>query len=109
MKSVYRTLLITIALGFSGSVFADGHCNYVQENMFAGPFQVCQMPADEALCEEYGTTDDNSNAVHGDGECSTDALVGTCDLGDSKMNYYEGDPGGLEIGCGFPGGEWVAP
>ena len=33
--------------------------------------------------------------------------VGTCDMGESKLVYYEGDPGGLEIGCGFQGGEWV--
>jgi hypothetical protein len=25
-----------------------------------------------------------------------------------KRIYYEGDPSGLEIGCGFQGGEWKA-
>jgi hypothetical protein len=116
-----QILLTAIALAGSGAVFGgahsgggggasgDGHCNYVQENMFAGPFKVCQMPTDAAACEEFGNTDDNSDAVQGDGACSTDGLVGTCDLGESKLMYYEGDPGGLEIGCGFQGGEWVNP
>ena len=95
--------------GGGAKAAGDGHCNYVQENMFAGPFKVCQMPTDAALCEELGNTDDNADAAQGDGECSMEAAVGTCDMGDSKLVYYEGDPGGLEIGCGFQGGEWVTP
>ena len=87
----------------------DGHCTYVQENMFAGPFKVCTMPASAATCEELGNTDDNRDAAHAAGDCPAEALVGTCDLGDSKLLYYEGDPGGLEIGCGFQGGEWSTP
>jgi hypothetical protein len=118
----FQVLLLAFAMMVSGAVFAgghtggggaaaggDGHCNYVQENMFAGPFKVCQMPTDAAVCEELGSTDDNHDAVQGGGACTTDGLVGTCDLGDSKLVYYEGDPGGLEIGCGFQGGEWVNP
>jgi hypothetical protein len=119
--TMIKILLMTIALAGSGIAFGgahegggakaggDGHCNYVQENMFAGPFKVCQMPTDQAACEELGSTDDNRDAAQGDGACGTDGEVGTCDLGDSKLVYYEGDPGGLEIGCGFQGGEWVSP
>jgi hypothetical protein len=29
-------------------------------------------------------------------------------MGEIKLVYYEGDPGGLEIGCGFQSGEWVS-
>jgi hypothetical protein len=120
MKKLTSILLMAFALTVSGSVVAgghegggaaasgDGHCNYTQENMFAGPFKVCQMPTDAAACEELGNTDDNADAVQGDGECASDASVGVCDMGDSKLVYYEGDPGGLEIGCGFQGGEWVS-
>lgn len=120
MKKLLTILSLTVALMSSGSAFAgahdggggpkaagDGHCNYTQENMFAGPFKVCQMPTDAALCEEFGNTDDNADAAQGDGECSMEAAVGWCDMGVSKMVYYEGDPGGLEIGCGFQGGEWI--
>jgi len=107
MKIMFSLLVFTVALMSSGGAFADGHCNYTQENMFAGPFKVCDMPADAAACEELGNTDDNTDAVQGDGACASDGAVGTCDMGDVKRIYYEGDPGGLEIGCGFQGGEWI--
>ena len=86
-----------------------GACTYVQENMFAGPFNVCQAPVSEALCTELGETDDNHDASFAEGEeCDTDeGIVGICDLGDSKVYYYDGDAFGLEIGCGFQGGEWI--
>ena len=73
---------------------------------------------DPAIAREYEKAKDAidakylevfRDAAQGDGACSTDGEVGTCDLGDSKLVYYEGDPGGLEIGCGFQGGEWVSP
>ena len=117
-----KYLIFAMAVMFSGAVFAgahnegeakdvsgDGHCNYTQENMFAGPFKVCQMPVGAEGCATLGSTDDNADAVHGDGDCGTDGVVGTCDTGDQKIVYYEGDAGGLEIGCGFQGGEWITP
>ncbi|MDP6435651.1 MAG: hypothetical protein QF790_03460 [Gammaproteobacteria bacterium] len=107
---IIRILTVTAAIAFAGStsaVYADS-CNYVQENMFAGPFNVCQEPVDADACAELGQTDDNADAVHSDGACSADGLVGTCDLGDSQLRYFSGDAGGLEIGCGFQGGDWVS-
>ena len=84
-----------------------GHCNYVQQNMFAGPFKVCDMPVNAGTCAELGKTDENSGAVHGAGNCATEGRVGVCDMGEAGQRiYYEGDPGSLEIGCGFQGGEW---
>ena len=106
LKSTIAALVLA-GSSFASVAFADGHCNYTQENMFAGPFKVCEMPTDAAKCEELGNTDDNTDAVQGDGECASEGAVGNCDRGDSKLVYYEGDPGGLEIGCGFQGGEWV--
>jgi len=115
-----KFLILAMTVSFSGAVFAgahsegggqdvsgDGHCNYTQENMFAGPFKVCQMPVGAEGCETLGSTDDNADAAHGDGECAAEEAIGTCDMGDQKLVYYEGDPGGLEIGCGFQGGDWV--
>ena len=86
-----------------------GACTYVQENMFAGPFNVCQAPVTEADCTEMGETDDNHDASFAEGEeCDTDQdIVGVCDLGESKVYYYDGDAFALEIGCGFQGGEWI--
>ena len=47
------------------------------------------------------------HAVQGDGACPEEGAVGYCDMGEIKLYYYEGDPGGLEIGCGFSDGEWT--
>lgn len=108
MKSSLIAAVALLAIG-PLTAFAEGHCNYVQKNMFAGPFKVCDTPVTPEKCAELGKTDENSDAVHGAGDCSTDGKVGVCDMGDAgKRIYYEGDPGGLEIGCGFQGGEWKA-
>jgi hypothetical protein len=95
----------------AGTALADdaGQCKYIQQNMFAGPFHVCEMPIDAAKCAELGKTDDNKEAVHAAGACPKENLVGTCDKGATKLMYYDGDPSGLEIGCGFQGGTWVKP
>lgn len=111
MKSSLIAALALLALSPLTASAQDGagHCNYVQQNMFAGPFKVCDMPATAEKCAELGKTDENSGAVHGAGECATEGKVGVCDMGDAGQRvYYEGDPGGLEIGCGFQGGEWKA-
>ena len=98
------------AAGHEGGpeITGEGSCTYVQENMFAGPFNVCQEPVGAESCAVLGETDDNADAAHADGACSADGVVGTCDLGSNKLHYYDGDAGGLEIGCGFQGGEWIA-
>ena len=86
----------------------EGSCTYVQENMFAGPFNVCQEPVAADACTEIGETDDNADAAHSAEACPAEGLVGTCDLGDAQLRYFSGDASGLEIGCGFQGGDWVA-
>jgi len=101
---------VALAGGHDGGVeiSGEGSCTYVQENMFAGPFDVCQEPVGAESCATLGETDDNANAAHSEGACSTDGLVGTCDLGATKLHYFSGDADGLEIGCGFQGGDWVS-
>jgi hypothetical protein len=101
---------LALAGGHTGGpeITGEGACTYVQENMFAGPFDVCQEPVGAESCAAIGETDDNADASHAEGACPTEGLVGTCDLGDSKVHYLSGDAGGLEIGCGFQGGDWVA-
>jgi hypothetical protein len=89
-------------------VSGEGACSYVQENMFAGPFNVCEEPVGAESCAVLGETDDNADAVHAEGACPAEGLIGTCDKGDSKLRYFSGDAGGLEIGCGFQGGEWIS-
>ena len=118
LTRIFSLAAAVVLVGGSSAAFAGGHeggpeitgdgsCTYVQENMFAGPFDVCQEPVGAESCAALGETDDNADANHSDGACPTDGLVGTCDLGGSKVHYFSGDPGGLEIGCGFQGGEWI--
>ena len=83
-----------------------GSCNYTMQNMFAGPYKVCSGPLDAGACTARGEEDDNSDAVHNAGACSSEGSVGSCVTADGAVVYYEGDPGGLEIGCGFQGGTW---
>ena len=90
-------------------ITGEGSCTYVQENMFAGPFDVCREPVGPESCAQLGETDDNADAAHSTEACSTEGLVGTCDLGSNKLMYLSGDAGGLEIGCGFQGGDWISP
>lgn len=111
MKFTLLAAVAALALGPLAVMAADdpGHCSYTQKNMFAGPFKVCDAPVDAAGCEELGRTDENSDAAHSAGACPTANVVGVCDMGTmGTRTYYEGDPTGLEIGCGFQGGEWKA-
>jgi len=89
------------------AITGEGSCTYVQENMFAGPFNVCQEPVGAESCAMLGEADDNADAKHAEGACPSEGLVGTCDLGATKLRYFSGDAPSLEIGCGFQGGEWV--
>ena len=85
-----------------------GHCAFSLKNQWVGPLKACMDPATPAQCTELGGKDENSSAVHGAGQCPTASVVGTCRKPDSALHYYEGDAGGLEVGCGFQGGEWSA-
>lgn len=103
------TPLLVMGPSTASSADGAGHCNYVQKNMFAGPFKVCDSLKNAEQCTDLGKSDENSGAVHGAGDCAPAGKVGICDLGEAgKRFYYDGDPGGLEIGCGFQGGEWKA-
>lgn len=107
---VRASLLVLLGLMVPDARAADpGHCRYVQQNLFAGPFRVCEMPMTAARCEALGRTDQNRDAMHAAGACPRQALVGTCDKGATQLLYYEGDPAELDIGCGFQGGTWLKP
>ena len=88
-------------------ITGEGACSFIQENMFAGPYNVCQEPVGPESCEALGTAADNADASHAEGACGMDDLVGTCDTGTLKTHYMSGDPDELEIGCGFQGGDWI--
>ena len=88
------------------SLAQAGSCNYVQENMFAGPFDVCAEPVDSARCTEFGEEGSNASAVYSEDACSADKVVGTCVVDDYSLIYYSGEADSLEVGCGFQGGDW---
>ncbi len=116
MKSVFAIFAVLGIAALSQGAFAGGHlasesagsCNYIMKNMFAGPFKVCQTNQDVAACATIGQTDENSDASHMAGDCSGEGTIGSCVMADASVVYYEGDPVGLEIGCGFQGGTWEA-
>ena len=87
----------------------EGSCTYTLENNFAGPVAVCQEPVGAASCEALGSFAYNADAVHSDGACNLDNLVGTCETGGIKLHYLDGDAGGFEMGCMFSDGEWTSP
>jgi hypothetical protein len=86
-----------------------GHCAFSMKNAWVGPLKACMAPSSPADCDATGKKDENSNAQFAEGACPTEALVGTCKTEKYSLHYYEGDPSGLEIGCGFQQGEWLAP
>lgn len=98
--------LLFVATSGDPAKAQEGSCNYTMQNMFAGPYKVCSGPMDAAACTAAGEADDNSDAVHSEGDCSQEDSVGSCVTADGALIYYEGDPGGLEIGCGFQAGTW---
>ena len=85
-----------------------GHCAFKLKNQWVGPLKACVEPATADQCKELGAKDENSEAAWSDGACPTASRVGTCKKPDSALHYYEGDAGGLEMGCGFQSGEWKA-
>ena len=99
-----------LALTMAGAAAAQdaGSCNYTMQNMFAGPYKVCSAPMTADACTQRGEEDDNADAVHSADACSAEGAVGSCAVGDLKTTYYEGEAGGLEIGCGFQQGTWEA-
>jgi len=127
MKSVIKIsigLLVLIAAGVAVAGLhsegdglpkgnpGDGHCMYDLQNlMMDATVKSCETPANAEGCKTIGSTDDNANAVHGAGDCPTEGALATCDTGDVKFVYYsdDGQLGGLEIGCGFQGGDWITP
>lgn len=97
--------LAMLALVLSAQVQA-GSCNFVQDNMFAGPYNVCAAPVSELRCNAFEKEGSNLDVIYKDQPCSGQLLIGVCQLEQHSISYYNGDKGALETGCGFQGGEW---
>ena len=75
IKPILTAVVAVFAFGSTSAVFAGAHeggpeitgegaCTYVEENMFAGPFDLCQSPVGAESCAALGETGDNRDAVH---------------------------------------------
>lgn len=114
-KSKLMLLIAGIALTLPGLAMADGHCMLEKLNDGDDPTPMCTEPVDETRCatlaEEYGEASmgfaSYDGGTYGEGACPTEGLVATCDKGDSKDHYYSDNLEGMEIGCGFSGGDWI--
>jgi hypothetical protein len=102
---IIRYSAVALLLSISVSVQA-GSCNYIQENMFAGPFKVCAAPVDQERCDEFADEGSNADAVFGEESCSDKDVVGVCTMEGYSISYYTGDAESLEVGCSFQGGDW---
>ena len=101
------TVLAIAGLMLLLSTAADaGSCNFIQENMFAGPYDVCAAPVDRVRCDKFGDEGSNTDTVYSDAECATDKALGLCVLEEHTIIYYSGEIQALETGCSFQGGEW---
>ena len=99
----------------SAQVSGTGHCVYTVDNPFvADPYMACKTNVTEEACmmfeEEGDGMMDISDAKYGEGDCSREASVGSCERGGWEEVYYEGegDPSAVEMGCGFAG-DWLEP
>ena len=108
-----RQVLPWQSLGIAGfslllpAVVNAGSCNFIQENMFAGPYEVCAMPVDKARCKQFGDEGSNTGTKYSDAECRAEKALGRCVLDEHTIIYYSGEPRDLEMGCSFQGGEWT--
>jgi len=126
-RNIFFVLIITMSLASyqvsasshhdseSAQVSGTGHCVYTVDNPFvADPYMACRTNATEEACmmfeEEGDGMMDISDAKYGEGDCSREASVGSCERGGWEEVYYEGegDPSAVEMGCGFAG-DWLEP
>ena len=123
MNTFTKSFLLTAAMALTSSAFAglhsegdglpkgkagDGHCIYMQQNnMMDSKVKTCELPANAEGCKTLGSTDDNSGAAHGKGNCPTADSKGSCVTEEITYVYYDGDWEGMETGCGFQDGEWT--
>ncbi len=122
MKFLSKSLCFAAAITLAGSALAglhseddglpkgkagDGHCTYMlQNNMMDEQIKTCETPSNVAGCKVLGSMDDNSGGTHAAGDCPTEGAKGSCDTGEIKQVYYDGDWESMETGCGFQGGDW---
>lgn len=93
---------------------AENHCTYsLYSSYLKKNFKVCQMATDASKCGAWKVDGKitqmafaASEAKLEPGLCSLSGMVGTCELPDGDVVFYEGDPAVLEHGCFNMKGLW---
>ena len=123
--NIFSTLVLAIALypehGFtsghhdseSAKASGTGHCAYISDGPFTEPYNACRTNMSEQACIALEEEGDGMmsviSPVYGEGDCTREATVGSCDRGGWEEVYYDdNDPAMAEFGCGFAG-EWLEP
>ena len=126
-RNIFVVLIVTMSLASyqvnasshhdneSVEAGGSGHCAYTVTNFFvADPYMACRTNITEEACmvleEEGDGMMEISGAIYGEGDCSREASIGSCERGGWEEVYYEGegDPESVEFGCGFAG-DWLEP
>ena len=100
----------------SDAAMGEGHCLLTKINEDADDTPMCVEPMDAATCETLAVAlgeasmgfADYTGGTFAVGRCPTDGLTGTCDKQAEGQDHYYGDTKGMDIGCKFSGGEWIA-
>ena len=97
----------------SAQASGTGHCNYISDGPFSEPYNACRTNMSEQACIALEEVGDGMmsviSPVYGEGDCSREATVGSCDRGGWEEVYYDdNDPAMAEFGCGFAG-DWLEP
>ena len=97
----------------SAQASGTGHCAYISDGPFSEPYKACRTNISAQACMALEEEGDGMmsviSPVSGEGDCSREATIGSCDRGGWEEVYYDdNDPTMAEFGCGFAG-EWLAP
>ena len=95
----------------------DGHCAYMADNPFAGgdPYKACRTNVSESFCQAFSEVGDGVVSIidpkYGEGDCSRESSIGSCERGGWEEVYYDDSnqgPMGVRFGCNFAG-DWIKP
>lgn len=123
MKLSYLILIVAATLlsacapdaPTSTAAMGEGHCILEKINEDADNTAMCVEPMDAATCETLAVGLGEASMGFADytggtfvaGSCPTDGVTASCNKEDGNDHYY-GDTTGMDMGCKFSGGEWVA-
>lgn len=99
----------------STAAMGEGHCMLEKVNDAADNTVMCVEPMDSATCETLAVGLGKASMGFAEftggsfvaGNCPTDGVTASCNKENGSDHYY-GDTTGMDMGCKFTGGNWVA-